>query len=115
MNKTLINAALCIPVLLFCAMWAFIGLPETTIVSKPIFYYQYAMTFLTILLIPGLLWFVRRERFSSDKGYKRASILRLLLLVIMACVNIVSYFLIPNVAFFYLGVIIFLSLFFAIK
>ena len=118
MNKLhLTYICLASPVLLFLILWLVVyqTLPETTIVSKPIFYFQYAMTLLTISLIPSLLWFVRRERFSTYGQYDLFFWLRLMVLVIMTFVDIVAYFAIPNVAFFYLAVITYLSLFFAIK
>lgn len=118
MNKLhLTYSCLAAPVLLFLLLWLVVyqALPETTIVSKPIFYFQYAMTILTIVLIPALLWYVRRERFASDGQYSVFFWLRLLVLVAMTCVDIVAYFAIPNVAFFYLAVITYLSFFFAIK
>ena len=115
MKQKTINIALAIPVVLFAALALTMGLPETSVFNSSVFYYQYAVTFLTIVGIPALLWFVRQERYDDQKKYKRALTIRLLILEVMTIVEVCSYFIIPNVAFFYLAVITYLSIFFVRK
>ena len=115
MKQTSINIALAIPVILFAALAITIGLPETSIFNSSVFYYQYAITFLTIAGIPALLWFVRKDRFQNRYTYKKALKIRLAILEVLTIIEICSYFFIPNVAFFYLAVITYLSLFFVRK
>lgn len=115
MKQKHINIALAIPVILFAVLALTMGLPETSLFNTSVFYYQYAVTFLTIVGIPALLWLVRQERFKDARQYKGALLLRLLILEVMTIVEVCSYFFIPNVAFFYLAVITYLSIFFVRK
>lgn len=115
MKQKTINIALAIPVILFAALALTMGLPETSIFNSSVFYYQYAITFLTIAGIPSLLWFIRKERFENESRYNKALTIRLLILEVLTIVEICSYFFIPNVAFFYLAVITYLSIFFVRK
>lgn len=115
MKQNTINIALAIPVILFAALALTIGLPETSVFNSSVFYYQYAITFLTIAGIPALLWFVRKDRFESESNYNKALMIRLAILEVLTIIEICSYFIIPNVAFFYLAVITYLSIFFVRK
>lgn len=102
-----------LPVILFIVCAIVTGLPTHTIVNSDIFVFQYVMTMLTIVSIPALLWYVRKERFKKDGMYKLALILRLAFFLILTLVDIAAYFAIPNIAFFYLATITYLSMFFA--
>ncbi len=121
--NTTMMACLAAPVIYFIIMWLIFGIPEVSIFSKGIFYVQTAITMLIIITVPLLLWYVRPERFSNYdeieeqtdtiSKYQKAVFLRFafFLGLVLACITL--YFLLPNISFFYLAVITYLSMFFA--
>lgn len=116
MNKlqsAIINIAFLAPVILFIINACIIGIPSQTVVSVETFRFQYIMTLLTIIMIPALLWLVRKDRIKDEKKYTGAVIARMMLFMVLVLVDIYAFFMIPNAAFFYLAVITYLSMFFA--
>ena len=85
-----------------------------TINDVTLFYAQYAMTMITIISIPTLLWFIRKERFGEEK-YKTLRRIRLAFFVLLAVAHFGIYAVTGGVAFFYLGAMTCLSMAFAVK
>lgn len=119
-----INALLLVPVILFILLYALVGLPEESIFTKNIFYLQTAVTMVIIITIPLLLWLIRRDKFKATTDltdnnenkwnrYQLACYLRLTYFMALAILCICLYIFLPNVSFFYLAVITYLSMFFA--
>lgn len=119
-----INALLLVPVILFILLYALVGLPEESIFTKNIFYLQTAVTMVIIITIPLLLWLIRRDKFKATTDltdnnenkwnrYQLACSLRLTYFMALAILCICLYIFLPNVSFFYLAVITYLSMFFA--
>ena len=73
-----------------------------------LFYCQYLMTFVTIVAIPMLLWYVRKERFQGK--YRVLSRLRFAFFVLLAVADFGLYAMTDVVSFFYLGAITCLSM-----
>ena len=79
-----------------------------------LFYCQYLMTIVTIVAIPLLLWYVRKERFQGK--YRVLSRLRFAFFLLLAVADFGLYAMTDVVSFFYLGAITCLSMaFFDIK
>ncbi len=76
--------------------------------SVTLFYCQYFMTIVTIVAIPLLLWYIRRERFQQK--YRVLSRLRFAFFVLLAVADFGLYAITDVVSFFYLGVITCLSM-----
>lgn len=76
------------------------------------------MELLTICVIPFSLWMFRQRRVRrqlverKEKALRRWGLLRIYLLVVPMTANTIIYYLYMNVAFGYMGIILFLSLFF---
>ena len=73
-----------------------------------LFYCQYLMTIVTIVAIPMLLWYVRKERFQ--RKYRVLSRLRFAFFVLLAVADFGLYATTDVVSFFYLGAITCLSM-----
>ena len=73
-----------------------------------LFYCQYLMTIVTIVAIPLLLWYVRKERFQGK--YRVLSRLRFAFFLLLAVADFGLYAMTDVVSFFYLGVITCLSM-----
>lgn len=113
MNKnTFFTAMLVIPPLLTVALWLIYGFPTNEPPTPPVFYVQLCMTALTIATIPLLLKFITPER--CKERYPILSSARIGVFSILSSVNVLLYYLFSHSpAFFYLGVIMWLALFFA--
>ena len=123
--NNMLLAIMAAPIIVFLLFAIVMGLPEQSLFSKPEFYLQTADTMLTIVAIPAYLWFVRRDRIAKPdsitfiKGkikvtrYQKRLFYRMCFFALLATGNVVLYFLVPNISFFYLAVIIYLSMFFA--
>lgn len=103
------------PLMLFVLLSVTFGLPDTTVITSESFILQFIMTLLTIIAIPVLLWFVRRERFKKEETYKSFLITRMCILASLTMLNTAAYFFLPNASFYYLAVMTYLSMFFARK
>lgn len=73
-----------------------------------LFYCQYLMTIVTIVAIPLLLWYVRKERFRGK--YRTLSRIRFAFFVLLAVADFGLYAMTDVVSFFYLGAITCLSM-----
>lgn len=73
-----------------------------------LFYCQYLMTIVTIVAIPLLLWYVRKERFQGK--YRVLSRLRFAFFLLLAVADFGLYAMTDVVSFFYLGAITCLSM-----
>ena len=90
-----------------------------------LYYIQYGVTLAVLLLVPGLLWAVRRERFvtkdknkdetSLPKNYKIAWTARMVIFDALLVLSAALFFVTDQVAFLYLAVIVFLATLFAVK
>lgn len=76
--------------------------------SITLFYCQYIMTIITIVAIPLLLWYVRKERFQQK--YKVLSRIRFAFFILLAVADFGLYAMTNVVSFFYLGAITCLSM-----
>ncbi|MGI6224145.1 MAG: hypothetical protein ACOYJG_11120 [Prevotella sp.] len=82
------------------------------------FVLAFIMEILTIGVIPFALWMFKWKRVSrrlqqgGEKALYNYSLLRMYLLIIPMFVNTLLYYAFMNVAFGYMGIILFLSLFF---
>ena len=108
-----VTTMLTLPIIVFIICWIVMGLPTTTVVSAGTFKFQYIVTILTIVLIPLLLWYIRPDRIGEQ--YPKYCIARMIVLEMLTLLDILAYFAVPNVAFFYLAVITYLSMYFARK
>lgn len=76
------------------------------------------MELLTICVIPFALWMFRYKRIHNqlverkETALRKWGLIRMYLLVIPMTANTIIYYLYMNVAFGYMGIILFLSLFF---
>lgn len=75
-----------------------------------LFYCQYLMTIVTIVAIPLLLWYVRKDRFQGK--YRTLSRIRFAFFVLLAVADFGLYAMTDVVSFFYLGAITCLSMVF---
>ena len=73
-----------------------------------LFYCQYLMTIVTIVAIPLLLWYVRKDRFQGK--YRVLSRIRFAFFVLLAVAHFGLYAMTDVVSFFYLGAITCLSM-----
>ena len=73
-----------------------------------LFYCQYLMTIVTIVAIPLLLWYVRKDRFQGK--YRVVSRIRFAFFVLLAVADFGLYAMTDVVSFFYLGAITCLSM-----
>lgn len=108
-------AIMALPVMLFVLLTVTFGLPDQTIITSESFMLQFIMTLLTIIGIPVLLWYVRRERFKKEETYRSFLITRMCVFASLTMLNTAAYFFLPNASFFYLAVMTYLSMFFARK
>ncbi len=76
--------------------------------TKLLFYCQYIMTMVTIVAIPMLLWYIRKDRFQQK--YRTLSRLRFAFFVLLAVSDFGLYAVTDVISFFYLGAITCLSL-----
>ena len=76
--------------------------------SITLFYCQYIMTIVTIVAIPLLLWYVRKERFQQK--YRVLSRMRFAFFILLAVADFGLYAMTNVVSFFYLGAITCLSM-----
>lgn len=117
----LLLGMMALPVVVFVVMALVMGLPEKSLFSVKEFYLQTGVTLVTILSVPTLLWFVRKDRmkdpdFMLPNGltrYQGILLIRMFLLLFLCLLHVILYFGVPNVSFFYLAVIVYLSMFFA--
>ena len=76
--------------------------------NMTLFYCQYLMTIVTIVAIPLLLWYVRKDRFQGK--YRTMSRIRFAFFVLMAVADFGLYAMTDVASFFYLGAITCLSM-----
>ena len=76
--------------------------------SVTLFYCQYIMSIMTIVAIPMLLWYVRKERFQQK--YRVLSRMRFAFFVLLAVADFGLFAVTDVVSFFYLGAITCLSM-----
>ena len=106
--------AITCPAIFFLLCWAiYKEIPSTSVFSADTMIFQYIMTMLTIVCIPGLLWFVRKDRLG-DK-FSKAFYLRIAIFLALTLINIFAFFYVPNVTFFYLGAMTYIAIFFALN
>ena len=116
MNNKLYYVALAAPVVLFVMLYLMTGMPEQSVFTRTVFYVQTAVSVLVIVSIPALLWFVRRERYAeNEKLYRKMTVCRIVWFTLLSMACVLLYYIVPNVTFFYLAVMVYLSMFFARK
>jgi hypothetical protein len=99
------------PVIAFI-LWLALGFPAPEEMTVTAYYIQMGMTVLTIAGIPLSLKYISRERFGVK--YNCLCFVRMALLCSIATANLVLYYFLCSItAFFYLGVIAWLAMFFA--
>lgn len=86
----------------------------TTINDITLFYAQYAMTLITIISIPTLLWYIRKERFEEER-YRVLKRIRLAFFILLAAGDFGIFAVTGAISFFYLGAMTCLSMAFAFK
>lgn len=105
-------AMLCLPPLVALVLWLAIGFPAQEELTVAVYYVQLAMTAVTIVSIPLLLRLVTPGRCGAR--YPSLCLLRLCLFVALSLANLLLYYVYsPSPTFFYLGVIMWLAMFFA--
>lgn len=111
-KKTFFTAMLVIPPLLAAVLWLIYGFPTNEPPTLPVYYAQLFMTALSIATIPLLLKFITPER--CKERYPIQSGMRIGFFSILSSANVLLYYLFSHSpAFFYLGIIMWLALFFA--
>lgn len=114
MDNKFYYVALTVPVALFIILYIMMGLPELSVFTRSIFYVQTVVSILVIVSIPTLLWFVRRDRYAeNEKLYKKMAVCRIIWFALLSMACVLLYYMVPNVTFFYLAVMAYLSMFFA--
>lgn len=106
------HSMVAMPPIMTLVLWLLTGFPDTAEQTMGTYYVQLAMTVITLAAVPLLLKYVSRERCGAQ--YKTLCRVRMGVLEAISVANMVLYFLFCSTpAFFYLGVISWLAMFFA--
>lgn len=111
-NNIFFTVMLLSPPLLTLVLWLVMGFPEQEEITVSVYYMQLLMIALTLTSVPLLLRFVTSERCGAR--YLALCIARLSTFEALSWANILLYYFVcPSPTFFYLGVIMWLAMFFA--